>query len=627
MVAGRCSAVVTRQIRHPRIVAPTQTQLPSYYTYTVHHTDTRQIKEMVTIQALSCENNLKQVLTSKEYEPTNFRNNSHSAKILEDLQSLRKFEADDGKIVIGHKNVLIAASPYFRAMFSNFDESNKDLVTIRELDSTILQQLVDYIYTGEIMITKENVQVLLQSANVLQLDYVNSACAEFLQKHLDPSNCLGIKAFADLHNCTKLLLSSETYIKQHFLKLIKCEHFLSLSSEDLVKLISCNDLAVPFEEKVFECVIKWVKHDLDQRKHFLPELMEHVRLPLLRPDVLNNVVEEPILKNSPKCNNFIIEALHFNLQKSIQHFTIPKTIRCKPRNFGDSQKVILMFNRSDTSPKCYTEWYDPATKLRNIAPGLNDCRRTAGLGVIRDQFVFAVGGVNESSSKSVNMLDVSSQSPSWVSMADMVVKRGRLGIGVLDDCIYAVGGGDIKNAVNSVEVFDVSIKKWRLVSSMSIKRYDLGVGVLNNRLYAVGGAGDGEIVKSVEYYDPALDTWTTVAEMSGFRKGVSVGVMDGVMYAIGGFCDGKHLKRVEVYRPSDGVWSSVADMNLCRYRPGVSVLDSLLYVFGGEKESSIVDTVEIYNPNTNTWTLERLSRNEVRIYGGVVINRPPHFIN
>jgi len=70
-----------------------------------------------------------------------------------------RFEADDGKIVIGHKNFLIAASPYFRAMFSNFYESNKDLVNIRELDSTILQRLVDYIYTGEIMITKENVQV------------------------------------------------------------------------------------------------------------------------------------------------------------------------------------------------------------------------------------------------------------------------------------------------------------------------------------------------------------------------------------------------------------------------------------------------------------------------------------
>eukprot|EP00102_Acyrthosiphon_pisum_P015469 XP_008186033.2 PREDICTED: kelch-like protein 2 [Acyrthosiphon pisum] len=618
------------------------------------------VKEMDTIKASSCENNLKQVLKSNECEPTHFRNSFHSDRILEDLQSLRKnevlcdirFETDDGCTTFGHKIVLMAASPYFSAMFSNFDERNEDLVNIRELDSTILQVLVDYIYTGEIMVTKENVQVLLPAANVLQLEYVINACAEFLQKQLDASNCIGIRAFADLHNCTELLASSETLIKKQFLEVVKSDEFLSLSSEDVVKIISCNDLAVPYEEKVFESVIKWVKKDLDQRKDFLTELMEHVRLPIIasRPDILLNIVNEPLLKNNPKCKDFVIEAYHFNLQKSVQYFTIPQTIRCKPRQFGDSHKVILMFNRSDTSPKCYTEWYDPVTKLREKAPGMNDCRHTAGLGVIRDQFVFAIGGVNFLCSQSVTMLDVSSQSPSWVPMADMVVKRERLGIGVLDDCIYAVGGGDPKHPLNSVEVFDVSIQKWRLVASMSTERCDLGVGVLNHRLYAVGGAGNGKSLKSVEYYDPTLDTWTPVAEMSTNRQGVGVGVLDGLMYAIGGYngkylksvgvgvldglmyaiggYNGKYLKSVEVYRPSDGVWSSVADMEICRYRPGVVALDGLLYVMGGISDgSTFSDTVEIYNPKTNTWTMERFSRSGVHIYGGVVVDRPPNFID
>ena len=96
------------------------------------------------------------------------------------------------------------------------------------------------------------------------------------------------------------------------------------------------------------------------------------------------------------------------------------------------------FDVLNTSPKCYTEWYNPATQLSKIAPGLNESRMSAGFGVINDQFVFAVGGVNRSSSKSVSMLDVSSQSPSWVPMADMLVSRMDLGVGVLDDCIYAV---------------------------------------------------------------------------------------------------------------------------------------------------------------------------------------------
>lgn len=127
-------------------------------------------------------------------------------------------------------------------MFTRFAEKNKDVVVIRELDSTALKLLVDFIYSGKIVITEKNVQViiytnfdfvldkkmiftfyylflkgLLPSANILQLNEVSEVCCEFLQKHLCPTNCLSIKAFADLHSCTQLLTSSELYIQHNFL--------------------------------------------------------------------------------------------------------------------------------------------------------------------------------------------------------------------------------------------------------------------------------------------------------------------------------------------------------------------------------------------------------------------------
>jgi len=52
-----------------------------------------------------------------------------------------------------------------------------------------------------------------------------------------------------------------------------------------------------------------------------------------------------------------------------------------------------------------------------------------------------------------------------------------------------------------------------------------------------------------------------------------------------------------------------------------------LYVVGGETEISIADTVEIYNPKTNTWSMETLSRSGGKIYGGVVVDRLPNYIN
>lgn len=51
---------------------------------------------------------------------------------------------------------------------------------------------------------------------------------------------------------------------------------------------------------MYECVINWVKHELDCRKKFLTDLMEHVRLPLTSMQyIFKNVVDEPLLKNCP----------------------------------------------------------------------------------------------------------------------------------------------------------------------------------------------------------------------------------------------------------------------------------------------------------------------------------------
>jgi len=38
-------------------------------------------------------------------------------------------------------------------------KAKKDVVNIKEFDSTVVRLFVDYMYTGQIMISKENVQV------------------------------------------------------------------------------------------------------------------------------------------------------------------------------------------------------------------------------------------------------------------------------------------------------------------------------------------------------------------------------------------------------------------------------------------------------------------------------------
>ena len=55
-----------------------------------------------------------------------------------------------------------------------------------------LSVLIDYIYTGKITISDDNVEGILSVANFLQLQSVKDTCANVLKEKLTVSNCLGI---------------------------------------------------------------------------------------------------------------------------------------------------------------------------------------------------------------------------------------------------------------------------------------------------------------------------------------------------------------------------------------------------------------------------------------------------
>lgn len=164
-----------------------------------------------------------------------------------------------------HKVVLASVSPYFHAMFNDdLVEKLQGEVVLQDIDALALQTLVEYSYTGknrrgltsnkiliksikfsiiapgEITITEDNVQVLLPASSLLQISSVREACCKFLMRQLHPSNCLGIRSFADAHSCKELHKRSHRFALHHFQDVVSTEEFLLLPFNEVGEQFSCR---------------------------------------------------------------------------------------------------------------------------------------------------------------------------------------------------------------------------------------------------------------------------------------------------------------------------------------------------------------------------------------------------
>ena len=206
-----------------------------------------------------------------------------------------------------HRIVVASVSPYLRAMFTcGMKESSQEEIELRDIEPRAMASLIDYAYTGEVMVTIDNVQDLLPAAGILQLRELKAACCSFLSDHMDTTNCLGIKQFADLHSCPELLKKANRFIVRKFVDVVKHDEFLQLPHVVLKELLDNNHLHVESEEQVFHAFIRWVNHDLVKRMTNAYQLFEAIRFHLLTKGFWENVFRtETLFQQNGECKAFM----------------------------------------------------------------------------------------------------------------------------------------------------------------------------------------------------------------------------------------------------------------------------------------------------------------------------------
>lgn len=300
----------------------------------------------------------------------------------------------EGQEFPAHKNILAASSAYFLGLFtSDMKEKQQNKVKLEGFKSFVMNDLLNYIYTGEVEITEENVKELVFAGDYLLIDSLKNKGSYFLEETLSPSNCLSVRAFSEKFDCEKLMDKSESFILDNFVAVSKSEEFLHLRVSEIEKLISLDDVIIETEEQVYEAVISWVKHDPENRKQDFARLLSKVRLGCMSKYYLAEYVEtEELVADNLDCTKLLYEAMKSYALFGAQGRSAGDN--CKVRRCLDSSvdAIITIWGPGDelrSSTQCYVpavnQWF-------NLAPML--IPRFSHGAVACEGFIYTVGGVS-----------------------------------------------------------------------------------------------------------------------------------------------------------------------------------------------------------------------------------------
>jgi formylglycine-generating enzyme required for sulfatase activity/N-acetylneuraminic acid mutarotase len=184
----------------------------------------------------------------------------------------------------------------------------------------------------------------------------------------------------------------------------------------------------------------------------------------------------------------------------------------------------------------------------------------------------------------------------WVTKTPMPTAIIYMGIAVLNNKIYCIGGYDGSSYISTVEVYDPATDKWTTLPDMPTARAP-AAAVFNNKIYVIGGGDIG----TVEEYDPSANTWVPKTPMPTVRQ-PGVAMIDSIIYAIGGYNSiTGSLGTNESYDPSTDTWTSLTDMTARNSTP-VAAAGGKVYAFGGEYwPNTPLNLVQEYDPLGNAW--------------------------
>ena len=515
-----------------------------------------------------------------------------------------------------HRALLASSSDYFRAMFTNnFAETDSMTVTINEVKAVAMEQVLNYLYTGESKLESDSVQYILSAANLFQLDQLRHGCASFIVRNLHVDNCINIYLFAQAHECNYLEMRAWDFITGKFEVVTQKEEFLDLSFGKLMEIIRCDELECD-EEEVFEAALRWLNHDVENRSAHIFNVLESIRFALMKDNYFYDKVKcHEIFSKDKRLQKLLDDVLMYMLLPTRWAET---ELNFTPRHGADISRVVV---HTTGTGRYVLKLYCPCSC--QASNGFVLCELPTN--IMGPTLLITSGNVLYAVQGNGVLYRWRAAANQFKELcAAMDTYREQFTLVEVDKCIYAMGGCD-KDDLNlaSVSKYCSQEAKWVGVAPMPSSTSWHCATSYCGKLYVFGGEAEKrsrsrtcrkEMSRKAFCYDPRQDRWSRLADMKVGRALAGCAIFMDRIYVIGGcgtITDSwmlddiptNCLASVEIYNPWADTWTAGTDLPKPLCAVGVVKYNSTIYILGGKNEENI--SCDVYSLNLNgSWESE-----------------------